>query len=71
MKSLSNVIPFDFVLKIKFDRDFIFTNDAKKKRPSQGNIVFFVSIKLCHRGGGGGGSGGGGCCCGCGGDVSC
>ena len=31
MKYLSNMIPFDFVLKTKFDRDFIF-NDAKKKK---------------------------------------
>ena len=31
MKSLSNIIPFDFVLKIKFDRDFILKSDAKKK----------------------------------------
>ena len=31
MKSQSNIIPFDFVLKIKLDRDFILKNDAKKK----------------------------------------
>ena len=31
MKSLSNMIPFNFLLKIKFDWDFIFKTDAKKK----------------------------------------
>ena len=36
MKSLSNMILLNFVLKIKFDTDFIFKTKSKKKWASQG-----------------------------------
>ena len=40
MKSVSNMIPFDFVLKIKF----ILKNDAKNKWPSQVKFTYYQSI---------------------------
>ena len=36
MKSLSSMIPFDFVLKNKFDRDFILKSTAKKSEHFRG-----------------------------------
>ena len=41
MKSLSNVIPFDFVLKIKFNRDFILKRNAKKSEHLRGKSEHF------------------------------
>ena len=38
MNSLSNMIPLDFVLKIKFDRDFILKIDEKKKVSMLGEV---------------------------------
>ena len=38
MNFLSNMFPFDFVLKIKFDRDFILEVMPKKRWAIQGNI---------------------------------
>ena len=54
MKSLSNKIPFDFVLKIKFDWDFILKSDATKKWASQGNFggcekwIFIIKAPFQH-----------------------
>ena len=43
MKSLSNMIPFDFVLKLKFDGDFIFKTMSKKKVSiSGGDVLAFM-----------------------------
>ena len=32
------MIPFDFVLKIKFDRDFIVQNDARERESVRGTL---------------------------------
>ena len=42
MKFLSNMIPFDFDLRIKFDRDFILKSDSKKKVSISGEIIFKI-----------------------------
>ena len=39
MKYLSNVIPLDFVLKIKFDRDFILKTMQKKSEYLRGFLT--------------------------------
>ena len=38
--------PFDFVLKIKIDRDFILESDAKKKVSISGEFVKFIKKKF-------------------------
>ena len=44
MKPLSNTIPFDFVLKIKFDRGFIFKKRCKKSEHLRGNPLHFFIL---------------------------
>ena len=46
------MIALDFVLQIKFDRDFIFKMMPKKKSASQGNLFLYFCIFffLCHPG---------------------